>query len=131
MHWTAWRIRLRSATFPKSSTGLRNDDEAWRDLSCAQTSGRSETLPQLRCGKQELIDSAYATVVCAPIFTNGSGLSTQVAIGPSEGLKYESWIVCDNLRSLHKADLTQFVGSLSWSKLVDLDDALRAALALD
>ena len=81
--------------------------------------------------RQTLVDSAYTTVVCAPIFTNGDGLSTQVAVGQDEGLKHESWIVCDNLRSLHKADLTQFVGSLSWSKLVDLDDALRAALALD
>jgi mRNA interferase MazF len=81
--------------------------------------------------RQTLLDSAYSTVVCAPIFTNGDGLSTQVAIGQDEGLKQESWIVCDNLRSLRKADLTQFVGSLSWSKLIDLDEALRAALALD
>jgi mRNA interferase MazF len=81
--------------------------------------------------RQHLIDSAYATVVCAPVFSNGSGLSTQVAIGPSEGLKQESWIVCDNLRSLPKADLTQFVGSLSWSKIAELDEALRIALALD
>ena len=81
--------------------------------------------------RQELIDSAYATVVCAPIFTNGSGLSTQVAIGPSEGLEYESWIVCDNLRCLPKVDLTQFVGSLSWSKVAELEEALRIALALD
>ena len=81
--------------------------------------------------RQELIDSAYATVVCAPVFTNGSGLSTQVAIGPSEGLKHESWIACDNLRSLPKTDLTQFIGSLSWSKVAELDEALRIALALD
>jgi mRNA interferase MazF len=81
--------------------------------------------------RQALIDSTYATVVCAPIFTNGSGLSTQVAIGINEGLKHESWIVCDNLRSLPKADLTQFVGSLSWAKLTELDEALRIALDLD
>jgi mRNA interferase MazF len=81
--------------------------------------------------RQSLIDSGYATVVCAPVFTNGSGLSTQVAIGTNEGLKHDSWVVCDNLRSLAKADLTQFIGSLSWSKLAELDDALRIALALD
>ena len=81
--------------------------------------------------RQSLIDSGYATVVCAPVFTNGSGLSTQVAIWPGEGLKHDSWIVCDNLRSVPKADLTQFVGSLSWSKLAELDEALRIALALD
>ncbi len=81
--------------------------------------------------RQELIDSAYATVVCAPVFTNGGGLSTQVAIGPSEGLIHESWIVCDNLRSLPKADLTQFVGTLSYTKLLELDEALKIALALE
>jgi len=81
--------------------------------------------------RQTLIDSAYATVICAPIFTQGSGLSTQVAIGPDEGLPDDSWIVCDNLRSLPKADLTQFVGSLSWPKLAQVDEALRIALALD
>jgi len=81
--------------------------------------------------RQTLIDSRYATVICAPVYTNGSGLSTQVAVGPDEGLKHDSWIVCDNLRSLQKADLTQFVGSLSWSKIGELDEALRVALALD
>ena len=81
--------------------------------------------------RQTLIDSRYATLVCAPVYTNGTGLSTQVAVGPNEGLKHESWVVCDNLRSLQKADLTQFVGSLSWSKIGELDEALRVALALD
>lgn len=81
--------------------------------------------------RQPLIDSAYATVVCAPVFTNGSGLSTQVPVGPDEGLKHDSWVVCDNLRSLRKEDLTQFVGSLSRSKLAELDEALSIALALD
>jgi mRNA interferase MazF len=81
--------------------------------------------------RQTLLDSAYGTVVCAPIFTNGDGLSTQLAVGEDEGLKHGSWIVCDNLRSLRKSELTHFVGSLSWSKLEDLNNALRAALALD
>lgn len=79
--------------------------------------------------RQRLIDTAYATVICAPIFTNGNGLSTQVAVGPNEGLKHKSWIVCDNLASLQKIELKQFVGSLSWTKLAELDDALRIALA--
>jgi mRNA interferase MazF len=81
--------------------------------------------------RQVLIDSSYATVVCAPIFTNGSGLSTQVPVGTNEGLKHDSWIVCDSLTSLPKTDLTQFVGSLSWPKLEELEEALRIALALD
>jgi mRNA interferase MazF len=81
--------------------------------------------------RKALIDSGYATVICAPILTNGSGLSTQVPVGIDEGLRHQSWIICDNLRSVRKSDLTQFVGSLSWSKLIQLEQALRAALALD
>ena len=78
--------------------------------------------------RQVLIDSRFSTVICAPVFTNGQGLSTQVALGPDEGLRHSSWIMCDNLVSLRKADLTQFVGSLSGRKLVELNHALKMAL---
>ena len=81
--------------------------------------------------RQGLIDSAYSAVVCAPVFTNGDGLSTQVSIGQEEGLKHQSWIICDNLRSVRKNELTQFVGSLSWSKLGELEEALKIALGLE
>lgn len=81
--------------------------------------------------RQRLIDSAYSTVVCAPIYSQGDALSTQVRIGPEQGLKRECWIACDNLRSIRKSELTQFVGSLSGSKLAEVDEALRVALALD
>jgi mRNA interferase MazF len=81
--------------------------------------------------RQALISSSYSTVVCAPVFTDGEGLSTQVAVGIDEGIKHKSWIICDNLRSLRKTDLTQFLGSLSHAKLAELDEALKVALALD
>ncbi len=81
--------------------------------------------------RQEVIDSRFSTVVCAPVYSRGHALASQVAIGPDEGMKHESWIVCDNLASVRKADLTQFIGSLSFNKLAELDEALRIALALD
>jgi mRNA interferase MazF len=81
--------------------------------------------------RQALINSSYSTVVCAPVFTNGEGISTQVPVGVDEGLKHASWIACDNLRSLRKTDLTHFVGSLSSPKLAELDRALRIALGVD
>ena len=80
--------------------------------------------------RQVLIDSQFSTVICAPIFTHGEGLSTQIAVGTDEGLKHSSWIMCDNLVSLRKADLTQFLGSLPPSRLVELDRALALALEL-
>ena len=81
--------------------------------------------------RQALIDSSFSTVICAPVFTNGEAISTQVPVGPDEGLKHDSWIICDNLRSLPKTHFAQFLGSLSRSKLAELDEALRIALALD
>lgn len=80
--------------------------------------------------RQALIDSRFSTVVCAPIFSSGDGLSTQVAIGPDVGLKHESWIMCDNLVSIRKSELTNYVGSLPKSKIVELSDALKMALDL-
>ena len=80
--------------------------------------------------RQALIASRFPTVICAPIFSRGHGASTQVAIGIDEGMKHESWILCDNLVSVRKVEMTQFVGSLSTAKLADLDRALKMALAL-
>jgi mRNA interferase MazF len=80
--------------------------------------------------RQVLIDSRFSTVICAPVFTSGEGLSTQVAVGVDEGLKHASWIMCDNLVSLLKSDLTQYVGSLSPPKLSEMSRALKMALGL-
>ena len=80
--------------------------------------------------RQVLIESRFSTVICAPVFTTGEGLSTQVAVGPTEGLKHSSWIMCDNLISLRKTDLTQYVGSLPKIKIAELKTALKMALDL-
>jgi mRNA interferase MazF len=80
--------------------------------------------------RQILIDSKFSTVICAPVFSSGEGLTTQVSVGPDEGLKHSSWVMCDNLVSLRKSDLTQYVGTLSASKVSGLTRALRIALDL-
>jgi len=80
--------------------------------------------------RQALIDSRFSTVICAPVFTSGEGLSTQLSIGPDEGVKHPSWIMCDNLISMRKSELTNYVGSLSRPKLAELDRALKMALDL-
>ena len=81
--------------------------------------------------RQMLIDSGFSTVICAPVFTVGQGLSSQVRVGLDEGLKHESWIMCDNLVSLRKGDLTNLVGSLPQSRFAELNRALIIALALE
>ena len=80
--------------------------------------------------RQALIDSRFATVVCAPVYTEGEGLSTQVQVGTDDGLKHVSWITCDNLVSLPKSRLTDYVGALSRPSVTEMNRALRAALDL-
>lgn len=75
-----------------------------------------------------LIDSKFSTVICAPIYSAYHGLSTQVLVGIEQGLKHDSSIHCDDLVSLPKSVLTDYVGSLPPEKLVELNQALRAAL---
>lgn len=78
--------------------------------------------------RQVLIDSRFSTVTCAPIYTVYDGLSTQVPIGIDEGLKHDSNIHCDELISLPKSVLTNFVGSLPPEKIEALNQALKIAL---
>jgi mRNA interferase MazF len=80
--------------------------------------------------RQTLLDSRFPSVVCAPVMTEGQDLATQVSIGIEEGLKHESWIHCDNLRSVRKAELTRYVGSIPPRKMLKLDYALTVALDL-
>jgi mRNA interferase MazF len=80
--------------------------------------------------RQALIDSQFSTVVCAPVLTEGQGLATQISIGPEAGLKHDSWVLCDGITSVRKTELTYFVGTLSSSKLAELDRALAMALNL-
>jgi mRNA interferase MazF len=68
--------------------------------------------------RQALIDSAFSSVICAPVYSRHDGLSTQVHVGPDHGLKKESSIHCDDLVSLAKSALK-------------LDTALTIALDLD
>jgi mRNA interferase MazF len=80
--------------------------------------------------RQVLIDSRFSTVICAPVYTTYDGLATQVPVGPDEGLKHASAVHCDELMSLPKSILTDFVGALSSAKLRALDRALRIALEI-
>jgi mRNA interferase MazF len=80
--------------------------------------------------RQTVIDSRFSTVICAPVYSSHDGLSTQVLVGIDEGLKHDSSLHGDELVSLPKTSLTNFVGTLSLSKIQELDRALRIALDL-
>jgi mRNA interferase MazF len=80
--------------------------------------------------RRALIESRFSTVVCAPVFSSGEGLSTQVSVGIDQGLKHQSWVMCDNLVSLRKSELTDYIGSLSGRELTNLNRSLALALEL-
>jgi mRNA interferase MazF len=81
--------------------------------------------------RQPLIDSQFPTVICAPIRSKYGYLPTQVEIGVNEGLKHNSAVYCDDLISLPKSMLTDYIGSLSDTKLAEISTALRVALAIE
>ena len=81
--------------------------------------------------RQTLIDSHFSTVICAPIYSHFDGLSTQIEVGVNEGLKKSSSIFCDELVSIEKIRLTDFVGSVAVTKLLALDESLKIALDID
>lgn len=78
--------------------------------------------------RQVLIDSRFSTAMCAPVYTTYDGLATQVPVGTGEGLKHESSIHCDEVVSLPKSVLTDYIGSLSPQKTDLLNRALCIAL---
>lgn len=78
-----------------------------------------------------LIESQFSTVICAPVYTAYEGLSTQISVGIEEGLKHDSGIHCDELISLPKSMLTNYVGKLPSEKLYQLEKALKVALQLN
>jgi mRNA interferase MazF len=69
--------------------------------------------------------------MCAPVYSEYHGLSSQVPIGIEAGLKHDSSIHCDELISLPKSALTQFIGSLGSEKRNKLNQALLAALGIE
>ena len=81
--------------------------------------------------RQVLVDSKFSTVICAPVYSTRHGLSTQVDVGPEDGLKHDSSVYCDELVSLSRTRLTDFVGSLSSEKVNELNQALRIALEIE
>ncbi len=81
--------------------------------------------------RQALIDSKFSTVICAPVYSNYLGISTQVPIGIDDGLKHDSCIYCDEIISIPKSLLTDYVGTLSYQKLDELNKSLLIAFELD
>ena len=80
--------------------------------------------------RQLLVNSNFSTVICAPVYSKYDGYPTQIEVSIDEGLKHDSAIYCDDLISLPKSMLTDYVGTLSDDKIQEVNAAIRIALAV-
>jgi mRNA interferase MazF len=69
-----------------------------------------------------------STVVCAPIYSQILGLTTEVVLGPGDGLPRTSAVRCVFLTLMFKTKLTQFVATLAPEKIRELNRAVAIAL---
>ena len=104
--------------------------EFYRVCSAAKLEPKKQRLYVI-VSRQELIDSVYSTLICAPVYTSYEGLSTQIPVGIEEGLKHQSAIRCDELISVLKTRLTDYVGILSDIKFEQLKQSLSIAVGID
>jgi mRNA interferase MazF len=80
---------------------------------------------------RELVRPHLTTVTIAPITTTIRGLSTEVPVGPANGLAAPSVVSCDNVTTIPTNALGDQVGALLDHQEQMLSEAIRAAFDLD
>jgi mRNA interferase MazF len=80
---------------------------------------------------RELVRPHMARVTVAPITSTIRGLSTEVPVGPANGIDHPCVISCDNIVTVPKSTLGPQIGYLLPAQEADLTAAIRAAFDLD
>jgi mRNA interferase MazF len=80
---------------------------------------------------REVVRPHLANITVAPITTTVRGLSTEVPVGPGNGLGQPSVVSCDNIQTIPASDLGRHVGYLFDSQEPALADAIGNAFDLD
>jgi mRNA interferase MazF len=80
---------------------------------------------------RELVRPLLARVTVAPITTTVRGLSTEVPVGPANGLGDRSVVSCDNIVTVPAGALGRHIGVLLPSQEDALTEAIHAAFDLD
>lgn len=80
---------------------------------------------------REQVRPYLRSVTVAPITTSVRGLSTEVAVGPDNGIDHPSVISCDNIATIEVADLGRKIGRLLPAQEVLLSRAIAAAFDLE
>ena len=80
---------------------------------------------------RELVRPHMARVTVAPITTTIRGLSTEIPVGPANGLAEASVVSCDNIVTVPKSVLGGQIGYLLPAQETALTEAIHAAFDLD
>jgi mRNA interferase MazF len=79
---------------------------------------------------REPVRGAMRRVTVAPITTTVKGLSTEVGVGPENGLEQPGVVSCDNVITIDKTALGRHVGFLFERQERELAEAIVHAFAL-
>ena len=79
---------------------------------------------------RELVRPYLRRVTVAPITTTIRGLSTEVPVGPENGLDHSGVVSCDNLATVPTSTLGRLVGHLLPAQELRLAEAVRTAFDL-
>lgn len=80
---------------------------------------------------RELVRPHMSGVTVAPITRTARGLSTEVPVGPANGLETGSVVSCDNVVTIPTAALGRQIGILSPAQEGELARAIRAGFDLE
>jgi mRNA interferase MazF len=79
---------------------------------------------------REPVRAAMRRVTVAPITATVKGLSTEIAVGPENGLEQRSVVSCDNIITIDKSALGRHLGYLFERQEGELATAIVNAFAL-
>jgi len=80
---------------------------------------------------REVVRPHLSRVTVAPITSTIRGLSTEVPVGPANGLDRDSVVSCDNIVTVPVSALGRQLGFLLTGQEAALAEAIRAAFDLD
>jgi mRNA interferase MazF len=80
---------------------------------------------------RELVRPHLTRVTVAPITTSVRGLSTEIPLGPANGLDHYCVVSCDNIVTVPKTALGAQIGYLLPAQEAALTAAIHAAFDLD
>ena len=80
---------------------------------------------------RELVRPHLNTVTVAPITTTMRGLSTEVLLGPVNGLENQCVVACDHITTIPVRALGDQIGSLLDDQEPQLSKAIQTAFDLD